>query len=305
MSEKRQLTVQNDTGRLDAYLAEQMDMSRSRIKNAVSNGDITVNGSKAKPSVKLKKGDVVCVQLYDAQPVEIEAQDIPIDILFQDEDIAVINKSQGLVVHPAPGNYNGTLVNALVFHLKDLSGINGEIRPGIVHRIDKDTSGVLVIAKNDDAHASLAQQIASKSARRIYIAVVHGNIKEDEITIDKAIARSKRDRKKMAIDTMGRQATTKIRVLERFGEFTLVEAELTTGRTHQIRVHLKSINRPVAGDTVYGPKTARLHSGGQLLHAKTLMLTHPRTGEQMTFDAPLPDYFEKALKILRMKQSQD
>lgn len=302
MNEKIVMTVQSNTDRLDKYLTENMTISRSRIKNAIVAGDVLVNSAQAKPGDKLKIGDVVSVQLYDAQPTAIEAEDIPIDILYQDEDIAVINKAQGMVVHPAPGNYTGTLVNALMFHLKDLSGINGQIRPGIVHRIDKDTSGVLVVAKNDAAHVSLAKQISSKSARRIYAAIVHGNIKEDEITIDKGIARSKRDRKKMSIDAMGRNATTIIRVVERFGEFTLVEAELKTGRTHQIRVHLTSVNRPVAGDVVYGPKKARLHKGGQLLHAKTLMLTHPRTGEQMTFDAPLPDYFEKALRILRTKK---
>ncbi len=303
MSEKVSFTVVENAERLDKYLAENMEISRSRIKNAIISGDVLVNESNAKPGDKLKAGDVVSVQLYDAQPTTIEAEDIPIDILYQDEDIAVVNKAQGMVVHPAPGNYTGTLVNALMFHLKDLSGINGEIRPGIVHRIDKDTSGVLVIAKNDKAHVSLAAQIAQKSARRIYVAIVHGGIKEDEVTIDKGIARSKRDRKKMSIDAMGRTARTNIRVLERFGEFTLVEAELTTGRTHQIRVHLKSIQRPVAGDAAYGPKKTRLHRGGQLLHARTLVLTHPTTGETMSFDAPLPDYFEKALRILRAKQS--
>ncbi len=302
MDEKITMTVEHDAARLDKYLTENMEMSRSRIKNAITAGDVLVNGKSVKPGDKVRAGDVISAQFHDAQPAAIEAEDIPIDILYQDADIAVVNKAQGMVVHPAPGNYTGTLVNALMFHLKDLSGINGEIRPGIVHRIDKDTSGVLVVAENNAAHVSLAEQIASKSARRIYAAIVHGNIKEDEITIDKGIARSKRDRKKMAIDLMGRQATTIIRVVERFGEFTLVEAELKTGRTHQIRVHLKSIQRPIAADTVYGPKKTRLHSGGQLLHAKTLTLSHPRTAELMTFEAPLPDYFEKALRILRAKQ---
>ncbi len=303
MEEKITIIVETEAERLDKYLTENMDMSRSRIKTAIEDGEVTLNGLKVKPGDKLKVGDVICVSIYDAQPGVIEPQDIPIDIMYQDSDIAVINKAQGMVVHPAPGNYTGTLVNALMFHLKDLSGINGEIRPGIVHRIDKETSGVLVVAKNDAAHVSLARQIGEKSARRIYAAIVHGNITEDEIVIDKAIARSKRDRKKMAIDLMGRQATTIVRVAERFGEFTLINAELKSGRTHQIRVHLASINRSVAGDTVYGPKKARLHSDGQLLHARTLILTHPSTGERMTFDAPLPDYFEKALKILRAKQS--
>lgn len=301
MDEKITMTVEHNAARIDKYLTDNMEMSRSRIKNAIIAGEVLVNGKTVKPGDKIKTGDVISAQFHEALPVAIEAEDIAIDILYQDADIAVVNKAQGMVVHPAPGNYTGTLVNALMFHLKDLSGINGEIRPGIVHRIDKDTSGVLVVAKNDKAHVSLAKQIANKSARRIYAAIVHGNIKEDEVIIDKGIARSKRDRKKMAIDLMGRQATTIIRVTERFGEFTLVEAELKTGRTHQIRVHLKSIQRPIAADTVYGPRKVRLHSGGQLLHAKTLTLTHPSTGELMTFEAPLPDYFEKALRILRAK----
>lgn len=299
----KEITLNVDTAkeRLDKYLADCIDMSRSRIKNAITDGDVLVNGKKVKPGAGLKAGDVISVTVRKPEQASIEPEDLPIDIVYQDNDIAVINKAQGMVVHPAPGNYNGTLVNALMFHLDDLSGINGEIRPGIVHRIDKDTSGLLVIAKNDKAHQSLADQIAAKTARRIYYAIVHGNIKEDEIVIDKPIGRSKRDRKKMAIDGCGRQATTIIRVLERFGEFTFVEAELKTGRTHQIRVHLASEHRPVAGDQVYGPKKHKLHSGGQLLHAGRLELVHPESAELMSFTASLPDYFEKALSNLRVK----
>lgn len=299
----KEITLNVDTAkeRLDKYLADSIDMSRSRIKNAIADGDVLVNGMKVKPGAGLKEGDVISVTVREPEQASIEPENLPIDIVYQDDDIAVINKAQGMVVHPAPGNYNGTLVNALMFHLDDLSGINGEIRPGIVHRIDKDTSGLLVIAKNDKAHQSLADQIAAKTARRIYYAIVHGNIKEDEIVIDKPIGRSRRDRKKMAIDGSGRQATTIIRVLERFGEFTFVEAELKTGRTHQIRVHLASEHRPVAGDQVYGPKKHRLHSGGQLLHAGRLELIHPDSAEAMSFTAPLPDYFEKALNNLRVK----
>lgn len=302
MMEERTIIAETAADRLDKYLADHLPLSRSNIKNAIRSGDVLVNGCTAKPGDKLKYGDEVRVRVYAPKVTTIEAEDIPIEIIYQDEDIAVVNKKQGMVVHPAPGNYTGTLVNAMMFHLSDLSGINGEIRPGIVHRIDKDTSGVLVVAKNDAAHISLAEQIGSKSARRIYSAIVHGNIKEDVLTIDKRIGRSKRDRKKMAIEASGRNAVTHIKVSERFGEFTLVEAELETGRTHQIRVHLASIHRPVAGDVVYGPKKVKLHSSGQLLHAKTLMLRHPRTDEQMVFDAPLPDYFEKVLARLRAKK---
>ena len=294
--------IEDNVDRLDKYLAENTQMTRSRIKNAIIEGQVLVDGQTAKPSTSLKKGSVISVSIDEPVAVPIEPEDISLDIIYQDKDIAVINKQQGLVVHPAPGNYTGTLVNALLFCLTDLSGINGQIRPGIVHRIDKDTSGLLVVAKNDEAHLSLAKQIAKKQAKRIYNAIVHGNIKEDELTIDKPIARSSRDRKKMAVDYSGRQAVTKIRVLERFGDFTLVEAELKTGRTHQIRVHLASINRPVAGDTVYGPKKTKLHDAGQLLHASRLELIHPKTNQRMSFSAPLPDYFEKILQDLRSKR---
>ena len=296
------IVADDGADRLDKYLAEHVPMSRSNIKNAILSGNIQLNGKAAKPGDKVKPGDRVAVMLSQPKQTAIVPEDIPVDIVYEDKDIAVINKSQGMVVHPAPGNYTGTLVNALLYRLKDLSGINGEIRPGIVHRIDKDTSGLLVVAKNDAAHISLAQQISEKTARRIYAAIVHGNIKEDEMVIDKRIGRSRRDRKKMDIDPGGRDAVTKIRVIERFGEFTYIEAELETGRTHQIRVHLKSIQRPVAGDPVYGPKKTRLHGGGQLLHAKTLILRHPSSGEPLEFHAPLPEYFERALAELRNKK---
>lgn len=260
-----------------------------------------VNGRSAKPSDKLRAGDTVCIRQEPPKATDTMPEDIPVDIVYQDTSIAVVNKPQGMVVHPAPGHYTGTLVNALLFHLSDLSGVGGEVRPGIVHRIDKNTSGLLVVAKNDAAHASLSAQIAAKTARRIYAAIVHGNIKEEQLRIDQPIGRSRRDRKKMAVDAAGRDAVTHIRVMERFGEYTYIEAELETGRTHQIRVHLAHIHRPVAGDDVYGPKKVRLHNGGQLLHAKTLILAHPETGEQMTFAAPLPGYFERALSGLRNK----
>ena len=287
--------------RLDKYLASVTELSRSRIQNAIAAGEIKVNGETAKPGDKLRTGDVVTVAIEPPREAEVVPENIPLEIVYQDEWLAVINKPQGMVVHPAPGHADGTLVGALLWHIGDLSGIGGELRPGIVHRLDKDTSGLIVIAKNDEAHAALAAQMADKSARRIYHAIVHGGFAEDEMTIDKSIGRSRTDRKKMAIDRGGRHAVTHIRVLERFGEFTHVEASLETGRTHQIRLHLSSIGRPVAGDTVYGPKTPRLHDKGQLLHAGTLIFKHPKTGEEMTFHAPLPEYFEKALEKLRAK----
>lgn len=297
--EEIKFTVENNEDRLDRFLAERMEITRSHIKNAIEDGEVLVNGREIKAGEKLKTGDVVTVALHDPQSSTAVPEDIPLDIVYEDSYIAVINKPQGMVVHPAPGNYSGTMVSALLFSIKDLSGIGGEIRPGIVHRLDKDTSGLIVVAKNDEAHASLSKQIAERSMKRIYETIVHGNIKEDELTIDKNIGRSHKDRKKMAIDSAGRRAVTHIKVLERFGEFTRVEAALETGRTHQIRVHLASIGRPVAGDPEYGPKDVKLHDKGQLLHAKELRLKHPKTGEDMVFKAPLPDYFENVLQKLR------
>jgi 23S rRNA pseudouridine1911/1915/1917 synthase len=299
--EEFKFTAEKNEDRLDKFLTENMTLTRSRIKNAIDAGEVLLNGREASPSDKLKKGDTVAVAIHDPENTSAEPEDIPLDIIYEDSYIAVINKPQGMVVHPAPGNYSGTMVSALLFNIKDLSGVGGEIRPGIVHRLDKDTSGLLVIAKNDEAHASLSKQIAERSMKRIYEAVVHGNIKEDELTIDKSIGRSHKDRKKMAIDPAGRRAVTHIKVLERFGEFTHVEAALETGRTHQIRVHLARIVRPVAGDKEYGPKDVKLHDRGQLLHAKELRFKHPSTGEYMVYKAPLPDYFEKALERLRKR----
>ncbi len=302
MDNETRVEVSEKAQRLDKYLAEQLPLTRSYLKNAIEAGLVLLNDVQARPGDKVNVGDVIVIQTPPPKESEIVAENIPLDIVYEDEWMAVVNKPQGMVVHPAPGNYEGTLVSALLYNVKDLSGINGELRPGIVHRLDKDTSGLLVIAKNDKAHVALAEQIAQKSARRIYAAIVHGNILEDALTIDKSIGRSRGDRKKMAVITGGRHAVTRVRVLERFGAFTYIEAELETGRTHQIRVHLSSIQRPVAGDQVYGPKAVKLHHNGQLLHAKKLMLRHPYTGDEMTFEAPLPNYFEKALKSLRDKQ---
>lgn len=299
--DETKLTVQNAADRLDKYLAQNLPLSRSRIKNAILSGEVRLNGGLARPGDKLRPGDAVTVMLGEPKEASAAPEDIPIDIVYEDSSIAVINKPQGMVVHPAPGNLQGTMVGALLYHIKDLSGIGGEMRPGIVHRLDKDTSGLLVVAKNDEAHASLSKQIAERSAKRIYAAIVHGSIREDELTIDKPVGRSRRDRKKMAVEACGRNAVTHVKVLERFGEYTYIEASLETGRTHQIRVHMASIGRPVAGDTVYGPQKPKLHESGQLLHAKELRLTHPVTGEQMVFRAPLPDYFARALEKLRKK----
>lgn len=292
----------NGSKRLDAYLAEEYPQySRSFLKNLTLQGNILLNGKPAKAGAKVKAGDEIVLEIPETEEVSVRPEDIPINIIYQDEDIAVVNKAQGMVTHPAPGNYEGTLVNALIYHLKDLSGINGELRPGIVHRLDKDTSGLLVIAKNDAAHKSLSAQIAEKSAKRIYLALVYGNIKSDTGTIKTQIGRDPRDRKKMAVVRDGREAVTNYRVLCRYDGYTLVECALQTGRTHQIRVHLKHMGFPVVGDRVYTKQTDKFRLNGQLLHAYKLELTHPRTGERMKFCAPLPDYFKKVLRSLQNK----
>ena len=239
--------------RLDAYLAEEYpQFSRSFLKSLIEQEHITLNGERTKAGTKVKEGDEIVLRLPEVEGTSVAPQDIPLEIVYQDSDIAVINKPQGMVTHPAPGNYDGTLVNAILYHIGDLSGINGELRPGIVHRLDKDTSGLLVIAKNDAAHKALSEQIADKKARRIYWALVYGNIKANDGVVDTLIGRDPRDRKKMAVlKAGGREAVTRYRILERYGEYTLVECELETGRTHQIRVHMKHIGHPVAGVPVY------------------------------------------------------
>ena len=287
-----------DGVRLDLFLSEKTGKTRSAIAKAIEEGRVLVNGSvPTKTGVKVACGDEVSVEIVVPRPISAKPQDIPIEILYEDADIAVVNKPQGMVTHPASGSPDGTLVNALLSRVSDLSGINGEIRPGIVHRLDKDTSGVLVIAKNDAAHLSLSQQISSKTALRYYYALVVGKIAADEGVVDKPIARSKKDRKKMAVEEGGRKALTLYRVIARFPGYTLVECELRTGRTHQIRVHMKSIGHPVVGDPVYG-KESPLAPAGQLLHAHKLVLTHPTTGERMVFEAPLNDIFAAALDKL-------
>ena len=296
--------VANEQIRLDVFLAKETGASRSNIKTVVESDGVFVNGILRKKSgFELKEGDEVEFTLPEPKTLDVEPNsEIKLNIVYEDEDFAVINKPQGMVVHPASSyTKNDTLVNALLADLDKLSSINGVIRPGIVHRLDKDTSGLIVVAKTDEAHKSLASQIEKKTARRIYFGLCDGNFKEDNGTIDAPIARNKRDRKKMGIDPDGRRAVTHYTVLERFGKYTLVRFELETGRTHQIRVHSSHIHHPIVGDEVYGGSTA-LYKNGQLLHARQLVLTHPISGERMTFEAELPDYFENVLEKLRKLQ---
>ncbi|HCU56042.1 MAG TPA: RluA family pseudouridine synthase [Clostridiales bacterium] len=288
--------------RLDVYLAEKTGKTRSAVLKAIEQGQVLVNDAlPVKAGVKIEQGDRIRLDIPEPRPISASPQDIPIDIVYEDEDIVIVNKAQGMVTHPASGSPDGTLVNALLHRVSGLSGINGEIRPGIVHRLDKDTSGLLVVAKNDQAHLSLSEQISTKKALRYYYALVVGNIAADEGKVDKSIARSHKDRKQMAVDEEGRSALTLYKVIARFPGYTLIECELRTGRTHQIRVHMKSIGHPVVGDPVYG-KPSPLAPHGQLLHAHKLVLFHPRTGEKMTFEAPVNEAFAAALKKLGYQQ---
>ena len=285
--------------RIDVFLSEQVEtLSRSGAGQLAEKGKILVGGKPVKKNYKTHAGDEISFALPEPEPVELLPENIPLDIRYEDEDVIVINKPKGLVVHPAPGHWSGTLVNALMYHIKDLSTINGVIRPGIVHRIDKDTSGLLMVAKNDQAHESLAKQLKDKTSLRKYVALVHGEIPHEKGTINAPIGRSKENRKMQAIREDGKPAVTHFTVLERFEGFTLVELKLETGRTHQIRVHMKYIGYPLAGDPVYGPKKT-LKGNGQFLHAQMLGFTHPTTNEKMVFEAPLPEVFEKTLEKLR------
>lgn len=292
-------TIKEEKGRIDKVLAALFaDHSRSQVQQWLKDGAVSVNGEPVKANYKVKSADAIVVEVPEPEELEIVAEDLPIEIVYEDDDVAVVNKPQGMVVHPSAGHAQGTLVNALMYHMKNLSSINGVIRPGIVHRIDKDTSGLLMIAKNDQAHEALAQQLKDKTSLRKYIALVHGVIPHEKGTINAPIGRSKVDRKMQAIREDGKPAVTHFTVLERFENFTLVELQLETGRTHQIRVHMKYIGYPLAGDPVYGPKKT-LKGNGQFLHAKLLGFTHPQTNERMTFEAPLPEVFEKTLEKLR------
>ena len=284
--------------RLDKAVADLTELSRGLANEQIKNGQILVNGETKKAKYAVKEGDVISYEVPEPEVVEYVAENLPLEIVYQDEDVAVVNKPQGMVVHPSAGHTSGTLVNALMYHIKDLSGINGVLRPGIVHRIDKDTSGLLMIAKNDQAHLALADELKDKKSLRKYWAIVHGNLPNDRGVIEAPIGRSEKDRKKQAVTAKGKPALTRFQVLERFGDYTLVELQLETGRTHQIRVHMAYIGHPVAGDEVYGPrKTLKGH--GQFLHARTLGFTHPRTGEVLEFTAEAPAIFLETLEKLR------
>ena len=296
------IAAPEDAGaRLDAFLAGKMEKTRSSVQKLIEEENVRLNGAPAAKNARLREGDRVEATEPTPEVLDVKPQNIPLDIVYEDQDLLVVNKPKGMVVHPAAGNPDGTLVNALLFHCGDsLSGINGVIRPGIVHRIDKDTSGLLIVAKNDRAHQSLAEQIAVHSFTRIYNAVVYGIVKEEEGTVSAPIGRHPTDRKRMAVlSSGGREAVTHYRVLERFPGFTLVECRLETGRTHQIRVHMAHIGHPVAGDPVYGPKKCITELQGQCLHARVIGFIHPATGEYLEFDSGLPPYFERFLEKLR------
>lgn len=286
--------------RLDAYIASQNeDITRTAAQRLIEQGAILVNGKNQKVSYKVSIGDVITIQEIKAQEIELKAQDIPLDIIYEDNDIIVVNKPKGMVVHPANGNPDGTLVNAIMAICKDsLSGIGGEIRPGIVHRLDKDTSGLLIVAKNDKAHVNMSEKIKNHEVKKTYIALVRGVVKENEATIDMPIGRSNSDRKKMAVTKNGKNAVTHIKVLKRFEKYTLLEINIETGRTHQIRVHLSHIGYPVIGDYTYSNGKNEFGVVGQCLHAKQLEFSHPITEKEMNLEAPLPKYFEDILNKL-------
>lgn len=284
--------------RLDVYCAEHGDVTRNQAQRLIRDGSVTVNGKTEKPNCALKQGDSIHIVYPAPTQGGTAAENIPLDIVYQDGDLAVVNKPQGMVVHPAAGHADGTLVNALMYHMKDLSGIGGQMRPGIVHRIDRMTSGLLVIAKNDKTHLALSEQFREHSASRTYLAIATGNFKEDSGTIDQPIGRHKTDRKKMAVSPDGRDAVTHWQVLERFGCHTLLRVQLETGRTHQIRVHMAYIKHPLAGDGVYGSPKLQLGLDGQALHGYRLSFLHPGKKEQMIFYAPVPAYFVGALQKL-------
>ncbi len=299
-SETFLVTEEEEGERLDIFLADQMeDMSRSSIKGLIDEDMVKVDGVRKRPGYRLKNGEEVMIIIPEVRQIALEPQNIPLNIIYQDSHIAIINKPVGMVVHPAHGNWDNTLVNALLYHIKDLSGINGELRPGIVHRLDKDTSGVMMVAKTDLALRSLTGQIKEHSINREYTALVHGIIKENLGTIDAPIGRSKADRKKMAVVTDGRPAISNYQVLERFNQYTLIKVKLLTGRTHQIRVHFAYLHHPVVGDPLYGPAKKHLGMQTQVLHASLLGLIHPATGEYMEFTSAIPDYFSSILEDLR------
>lgn len=293
--------ITDQTGRIDKVLTSlEPEITRSQLKNLINDGHVTVNGQAVKPKYKVQAGDKISLVKSEPQSLELTPENIPLDIVYEDDDVIVVNKPQGMVVHPAPGHPDHTLVNALLYH-SPLSTINGTFRPGIVHRIDKDTSGLLMVAKNDLAHQSLAEQLRNKTNKREYLALVYGQIKEDEGTIDAPLGRNPQDRKKQAVVKGGRHAVTHFKVMKRYDNFTLVKCILETGRTHQIRVHMKYIGHPLVGDPLYGPRKV-IGKDGQFLHAALLGFKHPRTGKELVFEAPLPENFQKMLDKLDKQQ---
>lgn len=302
MTEKFTFHIENEKGRIDKLLVDQLEnVSRSKIQHLISKGHVLVNDEETKANYKVEAGDEINVTIPEPEPVDVKAEDIPLDIIYQDEDIVLLNKSQGMVVHPGAGNPSGTLVNALLFHIDDLSGINGEIRPGIVHRLDKDTSGILIVAKNDAAHVHLSNQLQERTMKRTYWTLVHGLLPHEHGTINAPIGRDPKYRQRYTVIHEGKEAISHFRVLERFDQYSLLEVSLETGRTHQIRVHLNYIKYPVAGDETYGPRKT-LQGKGQFLHAHSLEFVHPRTNEVMKFEATIPELFAETLEELRLKK---
>lgn len=299
------LKVKKATGRIDKYLAKKLEnMSRSKIQGLIEKGCILVNNEEIKSNYKTVKDDEVTINIPKAEAIDLVPENLPLNIIYQDQDLIIVNKAQGMVVHPAPGHQTGTLVNALLYHIDDLSGINGEIRPGIVHRIDKDTSGIMVVAKTDEAHVKLSEQLADRTMERKYWVLVHGLMPHKQGSIDAPIGRDPKNRQRNAVVDEGKEALSHFKLLEEFEEYSLLEVQLESGRTHQIRVHLNYIDYPVAGDELYGPRKT-LKGKGQYLHARSLGFIHPRTGQKMVFEADLPTIFKEQLDFLseqRMNQ---
>lgn len=296
----KEIIVEDKEQRIDKYIADKEELSRVMTKRLIDEENILVNDKKVKSSYIVQKGDKITINIPEIKEVDLKAQEIPLDIIYEDTDIVVVNKAKGMVVHPAAGNPDGTLVNAIMAHCKgNLSGIGGELRPGIVHRLDKDTSGLLIIAKNDKAHLQMSEQIQKRQVKKTYLALVRGVIAENEATIKMPIGRSTKDRKKMAVTKNGKEAITHFKVLERFKDYTYLQVRIETGRTHQIRVHMAEIGHPVVGDMVYSNGKNEFGIEGQMLHAKSLDFNHPITEEPMHLEAPLPEYFEEVLEELR------
>ena len=298
--DKKHIKVEENNKRIDAYISEkEPNLSRTTVQRLISEKKVLVNGKEVKSSYKVESGDEIEIEIPEVKETKLKAQDIYVPVIYEDNDIIVVNKPKGMVVHPANGNPDGTLVNAVLAMCKEsLSGIGGEIRPGIVHRLDKDTSGLLIIAKNDEAHIKMSKQIQDRKVDKRYIALVRGNVPDDDATIDMPIARSKTNRQKMAVDKNGKEAVTHFKVLKRYGKYTLIEVKIDTGRTHQIRVHMSYIGYPIIGDEVYSNGKNEFGVEGQMLHARFLKFKHPITGKELCLEAPIPEYFENVIKEL-------